>query len=213
MDKKIIGLVGFKGSGKDTLAGFLTGFGFVKDSFAKSVKDILSIIFSWDRYKLEGVTPEDRLWREEPDLWWEGKLDWQNNKWSAFYPRFTPRVAMTLIATDMFRDNFFTDIWKLSLERRIYKFPKVVITDVRFTNEIDLIKENGGKIVRIKRGPEPFWFNDAVCAARGNISCVGTMVKLGVHVSEYQWLSSNFDATIENDSSPEKMLSDIQNII
>lgn len=213
MDNKIIGLSGFKGSGKDTLAGFLTGMGFVKDSFAKSIKDILSIIFSWDRDKLEGLTAEDREWRETPDEWWENKLDWNNNKWSNFYKRFTPRVAMTCIGTELFRNEFSDEIWKLSLERRIIKYNKVVITDVRFPNEIDLIRKHNGKIIRIKRGTEPVWFDKAVEAANGNEDAIHEMVKLNIHPSEYLWLSSKFDATIENDTSPEKMLIEFKSLI
>lgn len=213
MGNKIIGLAGFKGSGKDTLAGFLVGMGFVKDSFAKSVKDVLSIVFSWDRDKLEGLTVEDREWREIPDTWWEEKLDWKNNKWSTFYKRFTPRVAMTCIGTEIFRNEFSDEIWKLSLERRITRYDNVVITDVRFPNEIKLIKENNGKLIRIKRGPEPFWFQDAIKAAKGDENSIIKMTELGIHPSEYLWLAYTFDATIENDTSPEKMLIDFKSII
>ncbi len=51
----LIGLVGLIGSGKDTVAERLVSHhGFVRDSFAKSLKDAVSNIFSWDREMLEG---------------------------------------------------------------------------------------------------------------------------------------------------------------
>lgn len=210
---EIIGLTGFKGSGKDTFARLLTTYGYVKDSFASSLKDVLSIIFSWDRDMLEGISEEDRIWRETPDVWWENKLSWQTSMWKDKYPRFTPRVAMTLIATDMFRDKFNINIWKLSLERRITKHKKVVITDVRFPNEIDLIKENNGKIIRIKRGPEPEWFEEAYQASLGVPYYKDMMFKKGIHESEWKWLSTDFDLVVENNDSPQEMIKYINEII
>ena len=50
----IIGLVGFIGSGKGTIADLLVErHGFFKESFANSVKDACSLIFGWDRAMLE----------------------------------------------------------------------------------------------------------------------------------------------------------------
>ena len=64
----LIGLVGLIGSGKDTVAERLVSHhGFVRDSFAKSLKDAVSNIFGWDRNLVEGNTKESRAWREQPD--------------------------------------------------------------------------------------------------------------------------------------------------
>ena len=53
----IIGLVGFISSGKGTCADYLVReHGFVKESFANSVKDAVSVVFGWDRQLLEGDT-------------------------------------------------------------------------------------------------------------------------------------------------------------
>ena len=53
----LIGLVGLIGSGKDTVANRLvTNHGFIRDSFAKSLKDAVHNIFGWDRKMLEGDT-------------------------------------------------------------------------------------------------------------------------------------------------------------
>ena len=53
----LIGLVGLIGSGKDTVAERLVmNHNFRKDSFARSLKDAVSVIFGWDRQLLEGVT-------------------------------------------------------------------------------------------------------------------------------------------------------------
>ena len=52
----IIGLVGFIGSGKDTVASRFISYGCVKDSFAAPLKDACAAIFGWPRELLEGDT-------------------------------------------------------------------------------------------------------------------------------------------------------------
>ena len=67
----IIGLIGFAGSGKDTIAEYLERCRmFNVDSFASNLKDAASVIFGWDRLMLEGKTKESREWREMPDKFW-----------------------------------------------------------------------------------------------------------------------------------------------
>jgi len=45
---KLIGIVGFIGSGKDTVAKEFCKLGCVQDSFAAPLKDVCSAIFGWD---------------------------------------------------------------------------------------------------------------------------------------------------------------------
>jgi hypothetical protein len=67
----IIGLCGAQGSGKDTVANILISeYGFVKLTFASTLKDVVAILFSWPRDLLEGLTEESRLWRETVDDFW-----------------------------------------------------------------------------------------------------------------------------------------------
>jgi hypothetical protein len=71
----IIGIIGLKGAGKDTIADYLVeNFNYQKDSFAKSLKDATAVMFNWDREMLEGSTPEARAEREIPDPYWSEKL-------------------------------------------------------------------------------------------------------------------------------------------
>jgi hypothetical protein len=144
----IIGLVGFIGSGKGTVGDMFESHGFVKDSFAKPLKDACSVMFGWPRELLEGDTEVSRKWREEPDTFWSEKFGYS----------FTPRYALQLMGTEAGRNVFHQDIWVMSLLNRA-KGKDVVVTDVRFKNEINYIQENGGIIVRVKRGEEPEWYN------------------------------------------------------
>ena len=71
----LIGLVGLIGSGKDTVAERLVSHhGYVRDSFAKSLKDATASIFGWNREMVEGNTKESREWREQPDAFWSEHL-------------------------------------------------------------------------------------------------------------------------------------------
>lgn len=199
---QVVGILGFKGSGKDTAGEYLVReHGFVVESFANPLKDLIAAVFGWDRALLEGNTTDSRSWRETPDPWWETKLDWANNA-GAYLGRFTPRVAMQYIGTDVLRKHFDDSIWIKSLEYRLQGKDKVVITDCRFPNECSVIRGQGGALFRVKRGPEPEWFTVAKGAAMGGDFHRQNMLKLypNVHVSEWAWLAENVDI-IENDGT------------
>lgn len=204
--KEIVGIIGFLGSGKNTVGDYMISeLGFEQDSFAGPLKDCISMVFGWDRDLMEGSTPESRKWRDEPDEWWEAKLGWQNHRLNYLRKRFTPRLAMQLWGTDVIRTGFNDDIWILSLQNRLKQKDRVVITDCRFPNEIQSIRELGGKIIRVKRGPEPEWWDTAIAAnsptfTHANEATQG-MDALGIHISEWAWIGTTFDAVIENDGT------------
>jgi hypothetical protein len=205
---KLIALVGFKGSGKDTAGRFLVdNYGFQSFSFAESLKDSLASIFCWDRALLEGATAESREWRETVDPWWSDKLGIDD---------FTPRLAMQLVGTNVFRRHFNNDLWILNIERKLSLLAddsKVVICDGRFPNELDLGRKYGGKIVRVKRGPEPEWIETARLANRRPNIHYGAVARMEnefrVHESEWAWIGSPIDETIENDSSIDRLHSEM----
>lgn len=193
--KLIVGLVGFKSSGKDTVANTLIKHhNFVRDSFAAPLKDSCAQIFNWPRALLEGDTEESRTWREESDIWWSKKLD---------IPNFSPRVAMQLVGTNAIRNHFHPDIWLLSVLDRMENGEnnRIVITDNRFRNEIDLIHSMDGLVVRVRRGPDPEWFDTAVAANNGNKIAIQEMERIGIHASEWDWIGIDPDAIIENNGT------------
>ncbi len=205
----IIGFVGFIGSGKDTAADYLVNFhGFRRDSFANTLKDAVSAVFGWDRVLLEGRTTEAREWREQVDPWWADRLG---------MPNLTPRWILQHWGTEVCRQGFHDDIWIASLENKMRKTTdNIVISDVRFPNEIKAIHSAGGKVIRIKRGKEPEWYQDAVNAnqGRGNMSWListDRLKKLGIHASETAWVGGNIDVTIDNDGSIDDLFSQIKN--
>lgn len=132
----VIGICGFAGSGKNTFSNFLVeNYGFKEFSFAEALKDVLSCVFGWERSLLEGDTKESREWREMPDKLWGENLGIEN---------FTPRKAMQMIGTSLFRNFFHKDIWAIALKNKIInsKCKKVVITDCRFLNEFEILKSS-----------------------------------------------------------------------
>lgn len=205
MKKDIFGVVGFLGSGKNTVGDFLIKeLGYQRDSFAGPLKDAVSVVFGWNRELLEGETKESREWRDQPDEWWEERLDWANHKLNYMKRRFTPRLALQLWGTDVLRVGFFNDIWIASLEYRLKDVNRIVVTDCRFPNEIKTIRKMGGKVIRVKRGPEPDWWETAE-AANSDFThapeCAKALDNLGIHISEWAWIGQEFDATITNDGT------------
>lgn len=197
----IVGLVGFIGAGKGTVADLLVQrHDFEKESFANSVKDAVSVIFGWNRALLEGDTPDSRDWREQDDEYWSKKLG----------KPFSPRLALQLMGTEAGRDVFHPDLWVHTAIRRCENAPwhNYVIADVRFPNEINAIREAGGVIARIKRGPEPEWYDAAYAVNMGK-----TVEPPDVHFSEWAWIGSDVDFEISNDGSVEELIEKVDLLV
>ena len=193
---KIIGIVGFIGSGKDTVAKEFVNVGCVQDSFAAPLKDVCSAVFGWDREMIEGDTLESREYRETPDIYWSNKLG---------VPHFTPRLALQLMGTEVMRNHFHEDIWIDSLEYRFRKASEsrcIVVRDARFTNELDLIKDLGGALIWVQRGELPEWFDTAKTASTNAVSRKIMETKYrDVHESEWNWAGYPVDYIIHNNGT------------
>ena len=195
----IIGICGLIGSGKDTIADYLQNIHqFRRESFAHALKDAVAQIFGWDRELLEGRTKESRYWREQVDVWWAERLN---------MPHLTPRHVLQVWGTEVARRSFHDDIWIAALENKLRKTTDdVVISDCRFPNEIKSIKNAGGIVIRVVRGPEPKWYDAAASVNRGpngNITWATSKRVLEharVHASETAWIGTSFDAVIDNNA-------------
>lgn len=208
----IIGVCGFIGSGKDTIADYLTNFhGFRRESFANSLKDAVAHVFGWDRTMLEGRTKQAREWREQVDPWWAARLN---------MPNLTPRWVLQYWGTEVCRKAFHDSIWIASLENKLRNSKDdVVISDCRFPNEIKSIKDAGGIVIRVHRGPEPDWYDDAINANKGesgNFSWATSrsrLEKLGIHASETSWVGTNFDAVLDNNGSIDDLYAQVISLV
>lgn len=206
----IIAICGFIGSGKDTVADYLVNSkGYKRESFANSLKDAVSVIFGWDRELLDGRTKQSREWREQPDEWWTARLGRD----------ITPRYILQNWGTEVIRKGFHDDMWIASLENRLRNAKDdIVITDCRFPNEIKALKNIGATVLRVKRGPEPVWYQAAEDYNKGMRS-IGWALgrdeldRHSVHASEYSWVGSKFDYVINNDSTIDDLYANIQSIL
>lgn len=165
----IVGITGLAGSGKDTVADILVQeCGFVKLAFADPLKMVCQSLFGWDRDRLWG--PSER--RNAPDPNWDG---------------LTCRRALQTLGTDWGR-AMHPDLWvrkgiQHAKDRLAYTSPPclgVVITDMRFANEVAAIKAAGGKTVRVVRPG------------------AGLKGEAGVHASEIEIPTLPVDFEIDN---------------
>jgi hypothetical protein len=190
----IIGICGFIGSGKDTVADYLVNFHeFRRESFASTLKDAVSAVFGWDRTLLEGRTKEAREWREQVDPWWAERLA---------MPTLTPRWVLQYWGTEVCRKAFHDDIWIASLENKLRNSKdNVVISDCRFPNEISSIRNAGGQIVWVQRGSLPDWYDVAIKANQGHNYAVQELKMRKIHASETAWVGTEFNSIIDNNGS------------
>jgi len=181
----LIGLCGLIGSGKGTVADILVEkHNFQKISFADKLKDGVASVFDWPRDLLEGNTAEGRNWREQPDTFWTGELKQE----------ITPRYVLQVFGTECMRHGFFDGIWVSLVKQKIIDNPTQhwVIPDVRFPNEVKMIKTLKGQMMLVKRGQDPQWFTDY---KDKNIEPNDT------HASEWAWANTTFDRTIVNNAT------------
>ena len=196
MTNMIIGLVGFKGSGKDTVGDHLVRtHAFKRTSFAEPLKQSLAHLMDWKLSDLHGGTQKSRSWRETPDAWWSEQLG----------KEITPRHMMQQFGTQIIRRHVHTDFWVMRTRKLIQSdlTRSWVITDVRFPNEIRMIRDMGGQIVRVHRGDQPEWEARAtwIHAQPSWLQPVWLFLNpqvAVVHESERAWLPHDVDHHVHN---------------
>lgn len=209
--RNVIGICGLIGSGKGTVADHLVKNDYKKISFADKLKDGVSTIFSWDRAMLEGDTKESRAWREQPDAFWTKELG----------KDITPRLVLQLFGTDCMRNGFDDSIWVNLVKKEILENPdqNYVIPDVRFPNEIDVVKNLGGQVWQVRRGNLPDWWATAINVNQNwETRSENHSMKVifpEVHQSEWRWVDDDdkFDRIIENNDTLDKLIEHITSVI
>jgi hypothetical protein len=74
-------------------------------------------------------------------------------------------------------------------------------------------------VVRVTRGPEPEWYQDAVDANRGEngnfawSTSRSRLEKLGIHASETAWVGTEFDAVIDNNSTMDHLYEQVRHLV
>ena len=169
----------------------------------------MAAVFGWPRHLLEGNTDESRFWREQVDPWWSQRLG----------KPITPRWALQQWGTEVCRKGFHDDIWIASLENKLRTTrDNIVISDVRFPNEIKAIHNAGGQVVRVIRGEDPEWYQDAWNVNQGPTNMSGAVSKLNmerrkIHASETAWVGTKFDAVLTNDGTIDDLMSKVKDLV
>lgn len=128
---KLIGLIGRARSGKDTVAGYLARrHMFAHIAFADPMKQMLEAAFG-DLFR-DGD-------REKP-------IDWLGK---------SPRQLMQTLGTEWGRNQVHPELWVMLTEQKVknaveFNLP-LVISDVRFYNEANMILKHGGELWFVSR--------------------------------------------------------------
>lgn len=182
---RLIGLVGYPGVGKDEAAKALTEDGWKRLSFADNVRAAALGIDPIVTFEFDGPCRLSDIVK---------KVGWDIAK------RQHPEVRRLLqrIGTEGGRDIHGHDCWVELIEIEVddadIANEDVVITDVRFENEVQLVQDWGGCLV---------WVEKPGC------------VPVNDHKSErkYEWLHENCQSEIINDGDVEGLHAAIRQLV
>src|SRR5579872_602391 len=131
----IIGIIGNKFNGKDTIANYIVEkYKYRKIAFADKLKQACKLLYN---------LTDDQLYGDKKEI-----ID---PNWGT-----TPRIIMQHVGT-LFRENMKTicpkignNFWVQIVKNECRKSP-VVISDVRFKNEVQMIKDLYGVLIKVER--------------------------------------------------------------
>jgi hypothetical protein len=168
----IIGLSGYARSGKDEVAKVLVSeFNFERVAFADAIRDLLYLM-----NPMIDITPLQTMVEA---------LGWDATKKHPDVRRYLQDLGVGA------RKLFGKDFWvNQALNPHLYEHPivgvnkNIVVTDVRFENEADIVKSMGGEVWRIRRnGVDP----------------------VNQHVSEIALDDYKFDQILKNEGSLDEL--------
>lgn len=149
----IIGVSGKKGTGKDTLAQILVELGYERLKFATHLVEGVSTLNPV--VGLGGVVSSRcRLWwllfsvvhRRLPRV--QDVIAWFGYDASKkLFPEY--RRLLQVFGTEVGRELFGENVWVEKLIGSLEGLDKVVVSDVRFPNEVRALKERGAVLIKI----------------------------------------------------------------
>lgn len=176
--KLIIGVCGYKRVGKDTIADYLCiNHAFEKMKFAAPLKEMCKLLFNFSDEQLETNLKED--------------ID---QRWN-----ISPRKAMQFLGTEIMQykiSDLLPDIGRSFWARKLIddidnsSYKRVVISDLRFVHEYNLLKDkyrHNFVVVRVEK--------ESPCDP------------MDIHSSEVEWKSIKADYIIYNNSDKDTLFS------
>lgn len=130
----IIGLIGGKGVGKDTLGGILSDLlpSYETVAFADPLKEICSCITN-----------------TKIGNWYDQNM--KNQKLKFPWEDYTYRIFMQKLGTDVMRKHLRDSVWIDCLFSRHQKKKDLIITDIRFNDEARAVILRGGITILVSR--------------------------------------------------------------
>lgn len=179
----IIGVSGKIGSGKDAVGDYLKKYGFRTENLAANVRRVCSI--------LTGVSYETLLHRESKGI--------------RLYDNTMSMGELFQIIGNGLREIVDEDVWLDSLFNNLKSTDLIVITDVRYPNEVKEIERRGGVVIRINGDP---------IGIRESIRTGKSSDKRDLNApSETSLDSHEFNYVIENNGTLEDLHRKVDNII
>lgn len=140
----------------------------------------------------------------------ELKINWQ----TAYKHQYTVRELLQLIGTEAMRNVIHFDVWVNALmseynSNNIEQKPNWIITDVRFPNELEAIKNRQGITIRVNR--DDYIFDNEGKRIIPSKSYVNTPIVQ--HSSETALDEAEFDYTIDNNGTIEELIEQVKQIL
>lgn len=170
---KLLGITGPARSGKDTIGNYVVDkYGFVRYAMAWPLKEMVKVGL--------GLDPNDYETNDQK----EAVIPWLG---------CSVRHVWQTLGTDWGRVCINEDLWLILAERTIKKVigmgvPGVVITDLRFENELAMVRRMGGVVLHVKT------------KRKSNLSD-----QARAHASEAGVVVGPFDRVLANDDSLEEL--------
>lgn len=144
---EIIGLSGFARSGKDEAAKILVEeFGFKQVAFADKLREVLyalnPLVVGYDKHGIANTEPRFLQYII-------GRYGWNGYKETPYGTEI--RRLLQRLGTEAGRQTLWDSIWIDAAFSDVEPDDKIVISDGRFFNEFDAIRERGGRVWRIER--------------------------------------------------------------
>ena len=157
----------------------------------------------------------------------EYRINWQ----TAYKQEYTVRNLLQIVGTDLIRNQLHSNAWVNALFSKYNKtftgldaanhfvkndgtsmelhYPNWIITDVRFPNEAQAIKDRGGFIIRVNRND--YIFNDS--GKRIIPTKEYTNISVNQHPSETALDDYDFTFTIDNNGSLTDLIHKVNDIM
>lgn len=196
---KLIGISGKIGSGKDTTAELIqlvTTYGLNNLKEVRNVTPRLMDNQDFKEYTLQNANWQIVKYAENlkliasmltgiPRKNFEDQ-EFKKTHLGPEWNNITVREFLQTLGTRALRDNLNENVWVNSLFGNFDESSQWLITDTRFPNEADAIKERGGIVVRVDRG-----------------------LSTGDHPSETALDNYNFDYVIPNKGNIEELIEEV----